>query len=345
MKNKLDIKTASPQKLEQKLLAAGHRSYRLQQILHNIWKKHVRDFSEMTDIPKVLRSFLQESYFLHSGTVQKKAVSKDGTVKLLIQFPQNAFVETVFLPSKQHNTLCISCQAGCRMACRFCATGSSGFERHLESGEILDQILLIENSLKQEVHNIVIMGMGEPMDNYDNVIHAIRIINAPYALGIGARRITLSTIGIPDGIKKLAHEKNLQVRLSVSLHAPNDQLRSRLVPLNKKYPVKDILKICRYYTQTARKYVTFEYLLIKGMNDSEVLARQLADKLQGWKARLNIIPYNPVSNCDFQRPDPKDILRFSSVLKKKGINVTVRKERGMDIAAACGQLKHQSIKD
>ena len=337
--NKKDIKNIRPEELKKLFISEKFEAYRAQQVIDWVWKKRVHSFELMKNIPLSLKRFLEKRYFLRSGRVKKKITSSDKTVKFLIRFPENTCVETVFLTSSHHNTICISSQAGCAMGCSFCATGMGGFQRDLLSGEIIEQILVAEEETGEKVGNVVIMGMGEPFANYDNVIHAIRVINAPYALKIGARRITLSTVGIPDAIRRFAHEKDLQVRLSVSLHAPDNALRTKLVPVNKKYSIEDVLKACMYYSEKAKKYVSFEYLLIKGVNDLKVHADLLAKRLKNWKARVNIIPYNPVFLLAYQRPEKKDIKDFVNVLKGKGINATVRKERGADIDAACGQLK------
>lgn len=347
MNPKEDIKLLSPLEMKSKLTFAGFEPYRAKQILDWIWKKRVTSFDELKNIPLVLKEFLDKNYFICSGKVEKCVISADGTKKFLITFPGDTFIESVFIPSIKHNTLCISTQSGCAVSCVFCATGKMGFKRNLEAGEILEQIILAEGTTGKKVGNIVIMGMGEPLNNYSNVIKAVRIMNADYALKIGARRITLSTIGIPDKIKKLGQEKDLIIRLSVSLHAPADTLRSKLVPWNKRFRIKEILEACRYYSDQAKKYVSFEYLLIKGVNDSLEDAIRLSKILKGWKARVNLIPFNQISSSPFECPEKKEISRFASVLKKNGINTTVRKERGSDIAAACGQLglmhKHKPV--
>jgi 23S rRNA (adenine2503-C2)-methyltransferase len=336
---KEDIKLIAPEALKERMRSGGFDPYRAEQVLQWVWKKRARSFVDMLNIPKDLRSFLDAKYFIRSGRVVEKRESSDGTVKLLLTFPGDTYVETVYLPAAEFNTSCVSSQAGCAMKCRFCATGYTGFQRSLEPGEIIEQILLAEEETKGSIRNIVFMGMGEPLMNYDNVLKAVRVINSPYALHIGARNITISTVGIPDGMRRLADEQGLQVRLSVSLHAAQNGLRESLIPINKKYPLEQVLSAARYYSEKAKKYVSFEYALFKGINDSPKQARLLSGKLKGWKARVNLIPFNRVSFSDFRPPDPKSLRMFCDVLRMKGVNATVRKERGADIEAACGQLK------
>jgi 23S rRNA (adenine2503-C2)-methyltransferase len=339
MTSQQDIKEIFPGALREDLAASGFEPYRAVQVLEWVWKKRVALFGKMKNIPAQLREHLEKHYVIRTGAVRKKAQSADGTIKFLIEFPGNTFVETVFIPSEEHNTVCVSTQAGCAAGCVFCATGACGFQRDLSAGEIVEQVMLAEEEAGKKAGNVVLMGMGEPLFNYDSAVAAVRLMNAPHALGIGARRITISTVGIPEKIIRLAGEKDLQVRLAVSLHAPDDALRSRLVPVNRKYRIADVLEACRLYSLEAKKYVSFEYLLIKGINDTDAHARRLASLLSGWKARVNLIPWNPVPLLPYERPLPADVKNFQSVLKAGGVNCTVRKERGVDIEAACGQLR------
>jgi 23S rRNA (adenine2503-C2)-methyltransferase len=343
MTSKQDIRERFPGALREELAARGFEPYRAAQVLGWVWKKRAALFSSMKNIPAPLRDRLEKDYVIRLGSVRKKSQSADGTVKLLIEFPGKTFIETVFIPSEGHSTVCVSTQAGCAAGCVFCATGACGFQRDLTAGEIVEQVLLAEQEAGRKAGNIVLMGMGEPLFNYDKTVAAVRIMNAPHALGIGARRITISTVGIPENIIRLAGEKDLQVRLAVSLHAPDDALRSRLVPLNRKYRIADVLEACRRYSAEAKKYVSFEYLLIRGVNDSAAHAERLASLLSGWKARVNLIPWNPVPHLAFERPMPAAVKKFQAVLKASGVNCTVRKERGVDIEAACGQLRRSGV--
>ncbi|MCK5707668.1 MAG: 23S rRNA (adenine(2503)-C(2))-methyltransferase RlmN [Candidatus Aureabacteria bacterium] len=340
---KNDIKLIDTEKLKAIMTSNGFKAYRASQIQHAIWKEGANTF-EMMPIPLNLKDFLKKHFYIYTCKVINKSSSKDGTIKFLLEFLNKTYIETVFIPSSSHNTQCISSQSGCKMRCRFCATGESGFKRDLSAGEIIEQILIIQKLTGESIGNIVVMGMGEPFENYNNLMQAIRIINSKHALNIGARRITVSTVGIPEAIKRFADE-NIQARLSISLHASENSLRSQIVPINKKYPIEDILKACRYYNKKAKKYVSFEYILLKGINDSEKHAISLSKRLKGWKCRVNLIPYNPVNSSEFMRSDNGQIKTFSNILKKFGINTTIRKERGVDIKAACGQLKSSFLKN
>lgn len=299
----------------------------------------------MSDLPLGLRQQLKDNFYISGLKLIEKLQSRDGTEKFLLELKDKNLIECVSIPHERRVTGCVSSQVGCKFACRFCASGLSGFKRNLTTGEILDEVLYLKNnSAKRELTHIVFMGTGEPLDNYDNVLEAIRIINSKEAINIGARRITISTCGIIPSIKKLAAE-NLQIELSISLHAADDKTRSLLVPMNKKYPLKDLVNACAEYIRKTNRQVTFEYVLIKGVNSGLPDARKLSTILKGLKlAKVNLIPANSVKELNIEPPNKLEILFFKDYLLKRGLNVTLRKSRGQDIDAACGQLKLKYVK-
>ena len=296
------------------------------------------DFAAMTDLPKEARAALAEKFAGPPLTLtQKQEDPRDGTVKALAKLVNGGHpIECVLLPDEKRVSVCLSTQAGCPMACAFCATGTQGLTRNLTAGEIVAQFLLLQSLSPRRISHIVLMGMGEPLLNYDATLKAIRILNEE--CGVAMRQITLSTVGIVPNIEKLA-EENLQLTLAVSLHAPNDALRTRLVPVNKTYPLDRLMAACRRYGEHTGRRLTFEYVLLKGVNDEPEHARELARLLRGMRSAVNVIPYNPTSVAEpFGRPEPSRIAAFRAVLEEAGIVVTQRKERGRQIAAACGQL-------
>jgi 23S rRNA (adenine2503-C2)-methyltransferase len=296
------------------------------------------DFAAMTDLPKDARTALEETFSGPPLTlVQKQMDTRDGTVKALATLTNGGHpIECVLLPDARRVSVCLSTQAGCPMACAFCATGTQGLTRNLTTGEIVSQFLLLQSLSERRITHIVLMGMGEPLLNYDATLKAVKILNAE--CGVAMRHITLSTVGIVPNIDKLADE-NLQLTLAVSLHAPNDVLRTRLVPVNKTYPLERLMASCRRYAEHTGRRLTFEYVLLKGVNDEPQHARELAQLLRGTSAAVNVIPYNPTSVAEpFERPDVGRIIVFRRILEDAGIVVTQRKERGRQIAAACGQL-------
>ncbi|MGI4791724.1 MAG: 23S rRNA (adenine(2503)-C(2))-methyltransferase RlmN [Janthinobacterium lividum] len=296
------------------------------------------DFAAMTDLPKDARATLAEAF---AGAplvmVQKQMDTRDGTIKALAKLTNGGHpIECVLLPDARRVSVCLSTQAGCPMACAFCATGTQGLTRNLTTAEIVSQFLLLQSLSERRITHIVLMGMGEPLLNYDATLKAIKILNAE--CGIAMRHITLSTVGIVPNIDKLA-EENLQLTLAVSLHAPNDTLRTRLVPVNKTYPLERLMASCRHYAEHTGRRLTFEYVLLKGVNDEPQHARELAQLLRGTSAAVNVIPYNPTTVAEpFERPDVGRIIIFRRILEDAGVVVTQRKERGRQIAAACGQL-------
>ena len=296
------------------------------------------DFAAMTDLPGDARQLLSEKFFLSPlALTGSQTDPRDGTIKALARLMDGGHpIECVLLPDDKRVSVCLSTQAGCPMACAFCATGTQGLTRNLTAGEIVSQFLLLQSLSPRRISHIVLMGMGEPLLNYDATLKAIRILNTE--CGIAMRHITLSTVGIVPNIDKLALE-NLQLTLAVSLHAPNDALRTRLVPVNKTYPLERLMASCRSYARHTGRRLTFEYVLLKGVNDEPEHARELAGLIRGMGAAVNVIPYNPTTVAEpFGRPEQARIVAFRQVLENAGIVVTQRKERGRQIAAACGQL-------
>lgn len=311
------------------------------QVLSWIYQKEVFDFERMTDLSKGLRSFLKKNFQILGLALIKKQVSCDGTRKFLFRLGKAGAIESVSIPAPRRITACISTQAGCKFACCFCASGAAGLRRNLSSGEIIEQVVYLKNSLKKRVNNLVFMGIGEPLDNYDNLLKAIRILNSAYSLNIAARKMTISTCGLIPKIKRLAQE-NLQVGLSVSLHAADDKVRSRLMPVNKKYPLEELLVACREYFKRTKRQVTFEYILIKGINSGTAQAKRLVQLLGGLDAKINLILPSPFRK-EFSAPNKLEFLIFRDILLKAGIPLTLRRPRGVDIQAACGQLRLNSL--
>lgn len=313
--------------------------FHARQIFSWIYKKGASDFKSMSNLSGALRDRLNKEFFLNTMALVKKLESVDGTRKLLLDLGQGNIIEDVLIPANGRVTGCVSSQVGCKFACRFCASGALGFKRNLTCGEILDEVCILKNSSDEgKLTHLVFMGTGEPFDNYDNVLKAIRIINSQDCFAIGARRITISTSGIIPAIKRLPEEK-LQIELSVSLHAPDDATRSLLMPVNKKYPLKDLLEACKEYIAKTNRQVTFEYVLIKGLNSDLQSASKLSTILQGLNCKVNLIPANPVKELSIEPPNKLEVLMFRNYLLKSGIHVTLRMPRGKDIEASCGQLR------
>lgn len=342
---KTDIKSMYFDELSESLKSLGLPSFRAKQVWQWLHQKGVVSFDEMTNLSKQLRDTLSEEYVIKFCEVERKSVSAlDGTVKYLFRLHDGQFIESVLMKYKYGYSLCVSTQVGCRMNCAFCATGVGGFIRNLSASEILSQVHAAQNDMNIKVSHIVLMGMGEPMDNYDNVIRFLKLVNNDDGLNIGMRNISLSTCGIIPGIKKLQNE-NLQLTLSVSLHAPNDNVRSKLMPVNKKYPVDELLTACREYADETSRRISYEYAMFGGVNDSDECAVELAEKLKGTLAHINLIPANDVTESGLKSSTPERIKRFSEILEKAGRNVTVRRSLGGDIDASCGQLRSKHIKN
>lgn len=324
-------------------------SYRARQITDWLYKKRVNSFAEMTDLPQVLRAKLADDFSFDRIEVVRVLGSADTTRKFLFRLSDGNLIESVLIPASpalygspsDRRTICLSTQVGCAYGCKFCASGLDGWKRNLRPNEIVNQIIAVERESEERIDNIVFMGMGEPLANYDSVMCAIQIINAPWGIGIGARHITISTSGLVPQIRKLA-EQPLQIRLAVSLHGATDDVRSGIMPVNRKYNLSALLEACRYFTSRKKQRITFEYILIAEVNDSDKQARELAKHAHALDAKLNLIPYNNVEGLDWVRPSPGRQKRFLAVLRAAGVRATLRREKGDDIAAACGQLRLQT---
>lgn len=331
-------------KLKEWMKQNGENAFRAKQVLDWIYK-YVWDFEKMNNIPKSLREKLAESFYIGIPDIVDKYISKeDGTVKFLFAMHDENLIESVVMKYKHGNSICISTQVGCRMGCKFCASTIGGRIRDLTSGEMLAQVLAAQKEVGERISNIVLMGSGEPLDNYDNVINFIRIVNSDYGLNIGQRHITLSTCGIVPMIKKLS-EENLQITLAISLHAPNDNIRMQSMPIANKYSMYDIIEVCKYYIAKTKRRVTFEYALIKDFNDKKEHAEELADLLKNMLCHVNLIPVNEVKENEFKKSSKETVEKFKMILLKQGIETTIRREMGSDINAACGQLRRSYLKD
>ena len=316
-------------------------NYRAKQILEWVYQKRCTEFALMTNLSKADREAFSATYTILSSKVLAQQESRDGTKKLLLEFEPGKHIETVLIPAKEHLTACISTQFGCPARCMFCATGQTPFEGNLTAGQIVEQVLLLQriaDESKKRVSHVVAMGMGEPLLNYVNVIKAIRIINSPYSLHIAARHITISTVGLPDAIRRLAHE-GLQVTLAISLHSPDQQVRERLMPIARQHKLDQIVDAAKYYFQVTGREVTLEYVLIGGVNTSADDARNLSTIAKAVRANVNLIEYNPSGDTGFTSPSRAEIDTFASQLRQRHINVHLRKSKGQDIEAACGQLR------
>jgi len=339
-KNLPNLLDLSPEKLPVLIKQWGEPQYRAKQLATWLYKRKVHSFTQMNNLPIGLRQKLEAEWTIFIPQSIKEQVALDGTRKFLLQMADGESVEAVLISEADRLTACISTQVGCAIGCSFCATGHSGFTRQLTAGEIVGQVLALLERTTCSLSNIVFMGMGEPLANYDNVLSAIKTINHPEGLGLGARRITVSTVGILPGIRRLAHE-NIQINLAVSLHAPNDHLRNQLVPINRTYPIKELLNACQYYIAHTNRRVSFEYVLLHGVNDGEAIAHELGRLLAGMLCHVNLIPVNPTGNKADSRPSEEDTRAFTRILQCYGVQSTQRKEKGTDIAAACGQLRQR----
>ena len=320
------------------LVDRGLRAFRADQILQSLYRDCIRDWDGATTLPKDFRETLKEEFPITPCEVAAVSESSDGTKKLLVSFADGEAVETVLIPAASRFTQCISTQAGCAMGCAFCASGANGLSRSLAADEIVAQHMLARSF--GEVTNIVVMGMGEPFANYDETLRALRLINSGRGPNVGARHITLSTCGVVPGIERLARE-GIQFELSVSLHAPNDELRSQLMPVNRRWPLDVLLPACAAYTAATKRIITFEYTVVAGVNDSRACAEELARQVRRVPmAKVNLIPLSPVAHRpDFRTPDDATMLMFLDVLMKRGVQTMLRRSRGKDADAACGQLR------
>jgi len=326
------------EELKQILSSWDEKSFHAKQIFSWIYQRGAKDFSEMTDLPKSLRDKLRENFSFFALKPIEVLKSSDGTEKFLFELSDGNLIEAVSIPAKGRTTGCVSSQAGCKFSCRFCASGMQGFMRNLTSAEIIQEVAFLKQNSSDKLTHIVFMGTGEPLDNYDEVLHAIRIINAKDGFNIGARRITISTAGLIPGMERLAKE-GIQIELSVSLHAADDATRNRLMPINKKYPLKELIAACKKYISETNRQVTFEYILIKNLNSGLQNALNLGRILEGMNCKVNLIPANTVKELDVVAPGREEALLFKEALLKSGVHVTLRMPRGGDINAACGQLR------
>jgi 23S rRNA (adenine2503-C2)-methyltransferase len=325
--------------LESALEARGHKRFHARQIFRWIYKHGVTDVAAMTDLSRELRATLSSEFALTTPALAHRDISADGTQKFLLRLADGRHIESVFIPDTPANTFCISTQVGCAMACAFCLTGKMGLVRNLTAGEIAGQVRVLAGALemRDKKFNIVLMGMGEPLHNYDDTMRALRILADEHGFGLSARRITLSTVGLLPALERLARE-SVMPNLAISLHAPTDLQRGELVPINKKYGVADIIAACQRFPLNRRSRITFEYVLLAGVNDSPQDARKLAKLVAGVKSKVNLIPLNAAPGIPFERPSDEVIDRFAKIVADHGVSVSVRKSRGRDIRAACGQL-------
>lgn len=337
MKN---IKDYTIKELKEELEKTGEKPYRADQIFKWLYKENVISFDEMTDLSLDLREKLKKEFNICNYNILEKQVSKDGTVKYLFDILDGNAIETVLMEYKYGKTICVSSQVGCKMGCKFCASTGIAFIRNLSAGEIVEEILAVEKDMQIKISNIVFMGIGEPLDNFDNVMKAIEIINYPKGLGIGARHISISTCGVVPKIYEIA-DRDMQCTLSISLHATNNEKRSAMMPINNLYSIEELMEACRYYIQKTNKRISFEYALAKDNNDNEQDAKELVKLLKGMLCHVNLIPINKIENGKYSKSTNENIIKFRDYLNSKGIVATIRRELGSDIEAACGQLRRK----
>mgnify|MGYP000636845246 CR=1 FL=1 len=334
----VNLKDLTIEELQQCLAQLGEPKFRAKQIFSWLGRG-AASFEQMTDLSKELRRTLAEHYYISKAEAAEIYQSKiDQTRKYLLKLMDGNMVECVAMYYKHGITICISCQVGCRMGCQFCASTIGGLVRSLTPGEMLDQIQYAQHDIGERISNIVMMGIGEPLDNYDNVIKFLRIVNHPDGMNIGFRHISLSTCGLVDNILRLADE-GMPITLSISLHAPTNDIRNTIMPINHKYSIEPLLDACRKYIQKTSRRISFEYAMIKGVNDRPEHAALLADKLRGMLCHVNLIPVNPVKERAYQKPEQQSIRSFLAELERRGITATIRRELGSDISASCGQLR------
>ncbi len=336
---KQDLKSMSLEELQIFMGSIGEAKFRAKQIFEWLHKKQAEDFEEMTNISKNLREKLSNEAKISYVKILERHVSKqDNTTKYLFALENDNIIESVLMRYNYGNAVCISTQVGCRMGCTFCASTLDGVERNLTAGEMLSQIYEIQKDTGERVSSVVLMGSGEPLDNYDNVLKFIRLLNDKDGLNIGQRHITLSTCGLIEKMYNLADE-GLQITLAVSLHAPNDEIRNKIMPISKKNNMERLLEACKYYSDTTKRRITFEYAMINGVNDSIDCARELSEKLRNMLCHVNLIPVNDVKERNYKKSSGETVEKFAEFLNSKGIETTVRRKLGSDINAACGQLR------
>ncbi len=344
MEDKKDIKSYNYIELEQEMKAMGEKAFRAKQIYQWLHKERVKSFDEMTNLSKALREKLSENFMINTLEQVDVLISKiDGTRKYLFRIQGGSIIESVFMKYHHGNSVCISTQSGCRMGCKFCASTLNGLERNLTPSDLLEQIYRIEEDTGEKVSNIVLMGSGEPMDNFDNVVKFLGMITDEYGKNLSQRNITVSTCGLVPKIRELADMK-LQITLALSLHASDDETRKELMPIANKYTIEEVLDACRYYFDKTGRRITFEYSLVAGINDTVEEAQKLANLVKGINCHVNLIPVNPIKERDFVQSENKAVQAFKSRLEKNKINATIRREMGRDINGACGQLRNEVMK-
>ena len=339
MKN---IKDFNLDELQEELVSIGEKKYRAEQIFKWIYVEKVKEFDEMTNLSLELREKLKANYTMCNYKILRKQESKDGTIKYLFDVLDGNAIETVLMSYHHGYSICVSSQIGCKMGCKFCASTGINFVRSLTSGEIVEQILAVEQDTGVRISNVVFMGIGEPLDNYDNVINAIHIINNPKGLNIGARHISVSTSGLVPKIYELAKE-NIPCTLSISLHATNNEKRSSMMPVNNAYPIEELIQACKDYIESTNRRISFEYALAKDNNDNLQDEKKLVELLKGMLCHVNLIPINKIDNGNYQKSSLENIIKFRDYLNDHGIVATIRRELGSDINAACGQLRRQNL--
>lgn len=337
----MDIKSMTLPELTEYIVSLGYPKFRAKQIYDWFHVKLIRNMEEMSNIPKDIKEKIRED-FVVLEVVERFESKVDGTNKFVFRLQDGNVIESVFMPYKHGNSVCISSQAGCRMGCRFCASTLMGLERNLTASEMLDQIYAISRITGERVSNVVVMGTGEPLDNYDNLLQFIHLLTNEDGLNISQRNITVSSCGIVPQIYRLADEQ-LSITFAVSLHAPNDEKRKALMPIANKYSIEELLEACRYYFNKTNRRITFEYSLVAGENDQKEDAKQLSALLKGFPCHVNLIPVNPIKERDYQRSDQNSVQKFKTLLEKNAMKVTIRRGMGKDIDAACGQLRKTYI--
>ncbi len=341
MKN---IKEYNLDELQEEMLAIGEKKYRAEQIFKWLYVEKVKEFDEMTNLSIELREKLKQEYTMCNFKILKKQEASDGTKKYLFDVLDGNAIESVLMEYHHGKTICVSSQIGCKMGCKFCASTGIKFIRSLTCGEIVEQVLAVEQDIGDKISNIVFMGIGEPFDNYENVMKAIKILNNQKGLNIGARHISISTSGLVPMIYKFADEE-LQCTLSISLHATNDEKRSQMMPINNRYNIEELMKACEYYIEKTNKRISFEYALAKDNNDNLADAKELVKLLKGMLCHVNLIPINKIENGSYVKSTNENIIKFRDYLNDNGIVATIRRELGSDIDAACGQLRRKSLKE
>ena len=341
MKN---IKDYNLEELKKKLQTINEKPFRAEQIFKWLYQEKVKSFDEMTNLSLDLREKLKQNYTICNYNILKKQESKDGTIKYLFDVLDGNAIETVLMSYHHGYSICVSSQIGCKMGCKFCASTGINFIRSLTSGEIVEQIIAVEQDQNIRISNVVFMGIGEPLDNYDNVVNAIHIINNPKGLNIGARHISVSTSGLVPKIYQLADE-NIQCTLSISLHATNNEKRSSMMPINNAFPIEELIQACKDYIEKTHRRISFEYALAKDNNDNLEDAKELVKLLKGMLCHVNLIPINKIENGQYTKSSNENIMKFRDYLNDHGIVATIRRELGSDIDAACGQLRRKNLKE